>query len=242
MKELCFALLIVLVTSSSAFSTTMSARKYKCSVCGAEDEYRVITSTNAFGPADLDLRPPEMQRSTMPLWVQECSECGYTASEISDACGVNPDFLKSEGYISCEGMKFKSKLAAKFYRQYMIARECGKTREALFAVLHSAWSCDDEKDSANAKLCREKAASLAGELIAGGSLIGSQRENIMLMRADILRRAGHFEEVISQYSDVKFVGGGRNNPEVMNAIVKFQVEKALKEDAGCYTIADALGE
>ncbi|MBR4908658.1 MAG: hypothetical protein IKZ43_06585 [Acidaminococcaceae bacterium] len=45
--------------------TTMFRQKYKCAVCGAEQEFYGIASTNSFGSPDLDLRPPEMQRSTM---------------------------------------------------------------------------------------------------------------------------------------------------------------------------------
>ncbi len=242
MKELCIVLMMLIFSARSASATTMHRQKFKCSVCGSENEYSVLTSTNAFGAPDLDLRPPEMQRSTMPMWVQECRQCGYSASEISDPCKVSPDFLKSESYIRCEGIKFESKLAAAFYKEYMIERECGEIIDAFYSVLHAAWSCDDKKDKESAKICREKAASLASELTSSGKLNDSRRENIMLMRADILRRAGHFEEVISEYSSVTFKGDKRNNPDIMNAILKFQIERAHAKDSKCYTIQDAVKE
>ena len=235
MKELCIVLMMLIFSARSASATTMHRQKYKCSVCGSENEYSVLTSTNAFGAPDLDLRPPEMQ-------VQQCRQCGYAASEISDPCKVSPDFLKSEGYISCEGIKFESKLAASFYKEYMIEKECGEIVDAFYSVLHAAWSCDDKKDTESAKICREKAASLASEITAGKNLDDSRRENIMLMRADILRRAGHFEEVTSEYSSVTFKGDKRNNPDIMNAILKFQLERARAKDSKCYTIQDAVKE
>lgn len=37
----------------------------KCAVCGKESEQITLASTNTFGSPDLDLRPPEMKRSTM---------------------------------------------------------------------------------------------------------------------------------------------------------------------------------
>ncbi len=40
--------------------TTVFPQTVKCSVCGAENEIMVVGSTNAFGPTDLDTRPPEM--------------------------------------------------------------------------------------------------------------------------------------------------------------------------------------
>ncbi|MBQ9390284.1 MAG: hypothetical protein IJR27_06610 [Synergistaceae bacterium] len=242
MREICIALLTVLIFTGTAFSTTFSGVKSKCSVCGTENEFSVLSSTNAFGPSDLDLRPPEMKRSTMPMWVQECSNCGYAASDIKDPLGTSPEFLKSEGYISCEGTAFKSRLAARFYRQYMIARKCDDPMTAFNAALHAAWSCDDADDYEGAKICREKAAVLAEKLIADERLNESGRESITLMRADILRRAGHFEEVIRGYSNVKFSGKTGNNYEVMNKVVKFEVEKAKERDVKCYTVSDVLGK
>ena len=233
------ALMIVVMFADGAFCTTYSSKKFKCSVCGTEKEYRVLTSTNAFGPSDLDTRPPEMQRSTMSMWVQECPSCGYVADEISDPCEVSPEFLKSEGYLTCEGHKLKSKLASSFYRLSMIQQESNHIMGAFFAMLHGAWACDDAKDYAGALACREKAASLATELIDGGTLKASGRENIMLMRADILRRAGRFEDVIRLYSDVKFEAEG-NNLEVMNAVLEFELELARRKDTTCYTVKDAL--
>lgn len=47
--------------------TRIVPSKCKCAVCGAKSRYNVIASTNTFGGGpDLDLRPPEMERSTMP--------------------------------------------------------------------------------------------------------------------------------------------------------------------------------
>ncbi len=239
MKNFCFALLIVCITVSIAWATTTARKKYKCFMCGAEHEYRVIASTNAFGSSDLDLRPPEMQRSTMRFWVQECPSCGYAASEVSDSCDVPAEFLKSDEYISCDGIAFTSDLAKRFYRQYMILLAGKEIQAAFYAVLHAAWSCDDAGDVNNAVLCREKADTLAAEILETVELADAQRETLMLMRADILRRSGHFEDVARIYSGVKFSG---KNSDTMNAVLQFQLEKAQQKDTGCYTIMKALGE
>ncbi len=217
--------------------TTIARNKVKCSVCGTVNECSAVMSTNAFGSPDLDTRPPEMQRSTMSMWVHTCRKCGYAASDLSDTCDVTADFLKSDEYVSCEGIGFKSHLAKDFYRQYMIAVKGDKIRIAFFALLHAAWACDDAKDTDNAKLCREKAIPLASVLAASKS---PQSENFILMRADMMRRAGQFEEVINEYSSVKFEGDRRNNPEVMNAVLRFEIEKARAKDSKCYRISDAL--
>ena len=243
MKESLLAVILILFIVSTSSATTMSRKKFKCSVCNTEHDYPVITSTNAFGAADLDLRPPEMQRSTMRLWVQECPECGYVSSEISDKSEIDSEvlksLLKSEEYLSCEGINFKSELAKRFYRVYMIQIREGNVRGAMFALLHSAWSCDDANDKDNARICREKAIPLAAKL-AGAGLYYS--ENINMIRADMMRRAGQFEELIMEYESVKMKGDARNDPEILNKVLRFQIERAKEHDDKCYTVRDALKE
>ena len=235
MKESLLAVILVLFIVSSASATTMSRKKFKCSVCNTEHDYPVITSTNAFGAADLDLRPPEMQRSTMRLWVQECPECGYVSSEISDKSEIDAEFLKSEAYLSCDGINFSSELAKRFYRNYLIQIQVENLRGAMFTLLHAAWSCDDANDKDNARICREKAIPLAAKL-------AHDNETIYMMRADMMRRAGQFEELISEYESVKMKGDARNDPEILNKVLRFQIERAKEHDDKCYTVRDALKE
>lgn len=73
-----------------------------------------MTSTSTWGYPDLDLRPSEMQRSSMFAWLQECPHCGYVARDIEQThINVAPDFLKSEEYLTCEGHDFKSDFGQK---------------------------------------------------------------------------------------------------------------------------------
>ena len=65
--------------------TTIGKISAECVICGKESEHTSITSSNAMGSPDLDLRPPEMQRSTMEWWLQECPACGYVAPDISES-------------------------------------------------------------------------------------------------------------------------------------------------------------
>src|SRR5438552_1767736 len=64
--------------------TTFDERPISCSVCGTTSIQPVLASTNSFGPPDLDLRPAEMQRSTIWMWVQRCPECGYCAGSLDE--------------------------------------------------------------------------------------------------------------------------------------------------------------
>ncbi len=189
-------------------------------------------STNAFGPADLDLRPPEMRRSTMSLWVQECPKCGYVSADIEEKSRISRSYLMSDEYHSCEGKAFKSSLARTFYRQYLICRQTKNTEDAFFAVLHAAWACDDRLDKKNATACREIGISLISQLL-GNSSQKENRDTMLLLKADLLRRTGHFDTLIAEYENVRF------SEEIMNRILQFQLQKAAEKDTGCYTVADA---
>ncbi len=213
--------------------TTFMQEKETCAICHAVNEYNVLASTNTFGGGpDLDLRPAEMQRSTMHSWIQECPKCGYISGRISDKRHVSKRWLRSEQYQTCDGIFFASDLAKRFYKYYLICMQDREDEDAFFAVLHAAWACDDKQDVENAKLCRKIAISLADKLIESGH---QKKDNLQLMKADLMRRAGLFDELVDQYASVRFYD------EFLNQILDFQIKKAKERDAGCYRVADAAG-
>lgn len=211
--------------------TTMMREKSKCAVCKSINEYSVITSTNTFGGGpDLDLRPAEMQRSTMPQWIQVCPNCGYVSARITDKHHVTKKWLQSENYLACDGIDFVSDLAKSFYRCYLICLQDKETEDAFFAILHCAWACDDAEDTENAKRCREIAIPLADKLI---EIDFMNRENLLTLKADLMRRAGQFDEMIDQYASISF------DVDILNQIVAFEIKKAKEGDTGCYRVEDA---
>lgn len=201
-----------------------------CAVCGALHEYRILTFTDAIGSPDLDLRPPEKERSTMPLWVQECPSCGYAAKEVSDPTQIPREYLQSEAYRNCGGIRFAEPLAGSFYRQYLILLWDQKFTKAFFALLHAAWVCDDADDTENAVLCRD----IAAELLEMNILPAEQEKKYLLLYADVLRRAGHFEKMIDKFTDTWLEN------EDHRKILIFEYTRAEKQDAGCYTVEDAV--
>ena len=188
-------------------------------------------STNAFGSPDLDLRPPEMERSTMNVWIQECENCHYVSLNLSEKCPVPVSYIRSDGYLNCDGYAFKSDLARRFYRQHKIKMLAGDLQQAFDALLYAAWVCDDAQDKANAKAMRELCIPLATFLI---STEEKKRDNLLLIKADLLRRAGRFDDLLAEYENVRF------NDDVMNNVLKFQLLKAKERDDACYTIEQAV--
>ncbi len=214
--------------------TTMFHKEKKCAVCGREKNYIQLGSSNSFGPCDLDLRPPEMMRSTMHTWIEECPFCGYVMGNISSfpenvsEKSVLEKFVYSKAYQTAEGTHFKSELAERFYKRYILEREFGEISRSFDSLLRAAWACDDAGDKENAVHCRKEALKFLDIMISKDET----NENLILQKADILRRSGMFEEVIKQYGDKKFSG------ELLKNIASFQVEKSKLKDDKCYTVRD----
>lgn len=205
--------------------------KKKCFMCQQESTQVELMSTNAFGSADLDLRPPEMQRSTMTWWVQECPHCGYVSSNIENFTLVPIAWLKSKEYVECNSeLNMKSPLAVRFYKHYLFCKKGGLSEKAFGAIVNCAWACDDRSDEENAVYCRKLALLESDEIIKRGG----GNETLLVRRADFLRRSKQFDEVIKRYEGMTF------SEEILNQIIAFQIEKAKQRDVGCYTVKMAI--
>ena len=203
--------------------TTMTTVEINCPICKSKVEMNMLMSTNMWGAPDLDLRPPEMRRSTMDTWVHECPHCGYVASDFRKTPEITEDFLKSDSYRNCDFHEFIHPLSERFYRQYLIASE---DEEKFNALLHCAWACDDRDDNENAVLIRAKSLEYMDSL--------DLNDDMMIQRADLLRRSNQFERVIDEYSAKSF------DQEIYNRVCSFEVEKAMQKDNTCYTVEDAV--
>lgn len=203
-----------------------------CALCGKESQQIILLSTNTlWGSSDLDLRPPEMARSTMCWWLQECPHCGYVAWNLSDSTALTLDLLQEEIFSPCKMRNFASELAKRYYKLYLILSFDGKRQDAFRAILRAAWACDDARDIQNAIFCRRRALTLLDKVLA----IKKNNETLILQRADLLRRSGQFDVLIREYADKTF-----SKPN-LNRIAAFQIQKAKEKDTACYTLADVEG-
>ena len=212
--------------------TIIKQREIECEMCHSTSIHRVLSSTNSSGYSDLDTRPNGMARSVIFLLVMECPHCGYVGFHLKCEGDLPMDFLKSEEYRTCSGIDFKSKTAQMFYRKYLISTQLDNLKIAMHDLLRCAWACDDKKDNYNAELIRKIAADIARILIERDD---DERDDIILIRADLLRRSREFEKLIGEYDGISL------DDEVKNKTLTFQIEKARKGDDLCYTYHDVIG-
>lgn len=212
--------------------TTIIPEKIKCQVCGKEITVNLIGSTNAMGYADLDLRPPEMQRSTMYQSTSMC-ECGNVFESASK--GGSRELIESDAYQSCDGIDFGSQKAVMFYRAYLIDKESNPNDLAsnFFHILQAAWACDDF-DIENARKMRLIGINLLEQIIKDDRYADRKNDNL-LMQADLLRRSAKFDLLIEKFQNMKF------EDEIYQKIIDFQIEKASQKDDSRYTVGDVIG-
>lgn len=218
--------------------TTDYEEKVRCCVCGAENEFTGISSTNTFGSADLDTRPPESMRSTISVWVQRCPECGYCASDV----GVP----RLEAQAAVTGKEYKDQLndptypqlANSFLCKAIVDREAKDYSAATWALIHAAWACDDSDHPNQAMVCRQKAVDMLAVAEERGQQVAEQEGTSTAILADLLRRSGRLDQAR------KVIASRRDGiaEDIIVRILDFQTALIDKNDVSCHTIAEALGE
>jgi len=218
--------------------TTLYQEKIRCAVCGAETECTGIGSTNAFGSPDLDTRPPEMKRSTIFAWVQRCPECGYCASDVSNAPPQAAALVYSPEYGRQLSDATYSQLANSFLCKAMIDEGSGDFSAAAWALIHAAWACDDDENPVPARVCRSKAADMIEMALGNGQAIIDQEGAETAIRVDLLRRAGRLAEARQLISTKR----PEINEDIISKILTFEDTLVTRGDESCHTVAEAFGD
>ena len=201
-----------------------------CAVCGETSSQPVISSTSTLDYPDLDLRPAEMQRSSMFAWLHECPHCGYVAYNLENELEVSANLLKTDDYLTCEDHDFKSDLSRMFYRHYLISKAENDYGSEFLSVLHCAWTCDDNDDELAVEM-RKIALESLDKIVPETE---GEKNNLLIKKADLLRRTQQFDRVIKEFKDLIL------EDKLQNDVITFQIELAMKKDADCHTVKEVV--
>ena len=218
--------------------TTYYEEKSCCGVCGSENEYTGIGSTNSFGSPDLDTRPPEMRRSTMFAWVQRCPDCGFCSSDVSKSRPGDQLLVNGADYKAQLNDPTYPDLANKFLCKAICDRAAGNYSDATWDFIHAAWACDDSGHADQAKVCRKTAADLLELSQKQGQKVAGQDRAEFAMLVDLLRRSGQITRAKALLASKQ---GGLGD-DVIGRVLVFEVALLEKNDVSCHTISEALGE
>jgi len=203
--------------------------KTACGVCGSESAQRERMATTQMGPPDLDLRPAETARSSMPFWLRQCAQCGFVAPSLEKAEAPEAAVVGSGPYRSLLADTNVPPLARRFLLRAMILEETGKLPEAAEETLHAAWVADDARKGEWARAWRRDAVAL---FRSGPPVDVEQQVRIV----DILRRAGDFQAAEEQAARLD------RTPLVdpVDKVLAFERQLIAKGDARGYTVAAVL--
>jgi hypothetical protein len=173
----------------------------------------------------------------MHAWVQRCTHCGYCASDITIAFKKTKSIVESKEYVSQLKDETFPDLANSFLCKGMIAEKEGMFSEAAKAVIHAAWTCDDEGYEKSAKKCRIKALDFLKKGKENGECFAEQDGADIAIMTDLLRRSGQFGEALTliKQNHVKI------KEDIVRKILFFQKNLILNFDTKPYKTSDYAG-
>lgn len=218
--------------------TTIYKGMKTCVLCGKTSEHAKWSTTSAVGSPDLDTRPPEMERSTIDMWIQTCPSCGYCAPSISERIKKASEVVDSDSYRQqLNNLEFP-KLANAFFCYSLIQENAGKFAQAGWSSVHAAWACDDDGSTASAETCQKRAVNLLQKARANNQRFAEQHGVEEALMVDLLRRSGQFEEALRICDD-----GLKKEPgELLADILRFEKMLIGKADNTCHLVSEATKE
>jgi len=200
----------------------------ECAVCGKSSKQTVIAEYDPdTSVPDLDMRPDGEHRSYLKYWVSECPHCGYCNAAIDIPVRFTKEYLESDKYKNVGG----SGLAEKFMKMSLVCEKNKVYEEALKACLFAAWYYDDEGSDEKAAESRKAALKIYDLHKAEFS----EKPDIILLAADLMRRSGDFDRVIREYK-------GRLLPSMLLiALEEYEVALAENKDSSCHKANEADG-
>lgn len=183
-----------------------------CAVCATpcRAPFRVPTAEMA---PDLDGRPGEPARSTLPRWVMQCAGCGAAAPDLAALPESAAAIVRAPGYAAERDP---------FLRWALLCEGLGDRAGAAEAALQAAWAAED-----------------AGREAGALRLRAAEGQDDPLRRLDILRRAGALEQAGAQARSLAASTAGAGDEEA-GRIVAFEQDRITAGDTGRHSIASAL--
>ena len=232
-------------SSDLGFVTTLLPRDWRCTFCEEVSRQTFVMSTNELAPGDLDLRPGEMARSTMPYWVIRCPTCGAVQDQSAEEEEVAfHDMVVDAGaLISSDTYRFRledpayPELANLFRCRALLAESVRRFSEAGWAELRAAWVCDDADEADAARRCRERALHWWYCAEVNKQAIAEEFSSTQLLLADVLRRVAAFEPARERCT--RGLSGRPDEP--VRSLLEYELELISREDVAAHSISEVAG-
>jgi hypothetical protein len=224
---------------TSATPNQRAKAETQCAVCATLSPQPVRLQSVGSGSPDLDTRPardvvgPEMLAS----WMQVCPRCGYCNTDLAMPLPGAPKVIESAAYRAQLADTTLCLPAARYLCSALIYEAARSHARAAWYALHAAWVCDDAADMPGAICCRERAATRFAQAEQAGLHIARSPEMAQVVLIDVLRRAQDFAAADQRAR----AAADRCVERRIRSLIRFETFLIAQGDAGCYTVAQALG-
>lgn len=211
-----------------------------CALCGTKVQHNQLNSTNEFGWADLDLRPPPDHRHWLDREIQHCAACGYCAPTLSKKPGPNTKrtILSEQYQLSLHDTHLPT--AARYFACWaLIAHAQGYIARAAWATLKAAWICDDYSHAEMAMQFRAIAAPRFETAIAAQDWPCDGEPLSHAVLVDVLRRSWQLGAAVAKAKSALLVVPATRDNEAAIDILNFQLTLCAREDFDCHDIGEA---
>jgi hypothetical protein len=183
------------------------------------------------------MRPPEMKRSTIYHWIQQCSSCGYCSPNLSECSDNTKEIVNSKEYQNIIKNSEIPNMAASFLALSYENQHQHKYSDSAWRAIHAAWICDDENHREAAKHCRRKAISMIEKAHTRSQKIADQSGASEAITIDLMRRAGMFQAALELSENAK----AKDIDKKIKQVIEYEVGLIIEKDIDSHTISDALG-
>ena len=208
----------------------------ECALCGTISEQSVAGPVERHGLPDLDTRPPEEVRSTLPYWIQACPNCGYCAPNIDLDYPLADSVIHQESYQALLRRRSLPQAARRFMAWAQIQASNDEHTGAGWSALHAAWACDDAGKPGPAASCRLSALEHFENARRGRpSLPGFEEAGTgEILLADLCRRADQFGRTV----EISRQGLAAHPTEVVVRTLEREIVLALAGDNAAHSLAE----
>lgn len=210
-------------------SRSAAAGTIRCGVCGTESRQPPFRPSTPEQPPDLDLRPGEPVRSTMPRWLQQCPGCGYCAPDITRAHPAAAEAVRAAPFRALLADNTIPPLGRRFLAWALVLEETGALHASAEATLQAAWVADDLGRPDLARAWRLDAVALWR---GGPPLDAEQTVRVV----DALRRAEAWDDAAATAEGL----ARQAPPEAVAQVIALEQKLIEAGDAGRHTVASAL--
>lgn len=203
----------------------ITERKCRCAMCGEETKefikYGIHTQAE-----ENELSFNNERESVEGFIINKCEHCGYVSITLEDKAFINPKYLRSIEYTSCDEI-CDCEISKRFMRLAMICKAEGDLNKALANMFCAMWTSNSEKAKAAAA---QRIINLFFNAENKSCFSALSRLRVI----DLLRRMSHFED--AKVLCIKFF----SDDDVAKKVCAFEYALIENKDTGIYYIKDAI--